>query len=872
MDFYQPYSQKILAIDLQPRGDVMKKIGFVLCFLSTCQMLYADVLSGEMDVRIYDYFEEQRTVYSYSIKPDGNAQRSYELVMSDDESKHLRTGDVVEVSGQIVAEDMFLVDSLLMKERAEDITPVPSGDTIAFIMVDLNDAKISDSYSPSQISAQMSNVQARFNKLSFGQFSFTLDANNDGQNDVIGPLAVDESKDTCNSGSWGSKAIALATQQGIDMSQYKYRVFLVSGIDCGWAGVANLGCSINCSAFLIDPTIFDLYAHELGHNFGLHHANTDVNDDDVVEEEYGDLSCPMGWNYYVHKLYNGPHMAHMGWKQVTPMTIGQNFKVSALHIDEQNAAYPQVVSSFRDDRYDYYISFRQPKGEDGALPNEYAKGISIHSANKTTKTPSRLIKVLAPGESFKGFNLEINNVEIDGDTATIWLEPFCESTPEIYLNPSLLVIDDQGHAHGTLVVKNNDDDGCAASTYDLTGILDQELSIQFDNPEPSLLPKEKKEIGFVIKTPQPMSKLESFTISLGERDNDPILVHGKVWLGLGLPPLSLGITTDVYQGRFSLVPDFSTITPIANLNSPYVTLGSYSEGNNFAMLFQGFIRLEQDGLYTFYLSSDDGSWLNIDEERLIDNDGLHGNQEKSGKRFLAAGYHFFQLGYFERSGLAILKLSYELPGVFPKEEVPALNFTYIDYDNHNSPPVVDLGPDQLIPKTPYHKLYAEVSDADEGDSISSYLWEKVSGPDVVMHQDQSFLELEQLQIGIYRFRLTATDQAQASGFDEIEITVRHSNQPPIADAGPDRSMSMASDVSLVLMGIGHDPDGVISGYSWQVLSDPINKNRYDEHNSMVQEYSHTFIPWIVGQYVLRFTVVDNDHALAHDDVVITVGD
>ena len=54
-------------------------------------------------------------------------------------------------------------------------------------------------------------------------------------------------------------------------------------------------------------------------------------------------------------------------------------------------------------------------------------------------------------------------------------------------------------------------------------------------------------------------------------------------------------------------------------------------------------------MYTFYTISDDGSQLFIGDQKIVDNDGCHGDLERSGDRALAAGRHPFLLNYFQNS-------------------------------------------------------------------------------------------------------------------------------------------------------------------------------------------------------------------------------
>ena len=76
-----------------------------------------------------------------------------------------------------------------------------------------------------------------------------------------------------------------------------------------------------------------------------------------------------------------------------------------------------------------------------------------------------------------------------------------------------------------------------------------------------------------------------------------------------------------------------------------------------------------DGQYTFYTSSDDGSNLFIDGVQVVNNDGRHSAQEKSGTIGLKAGFHAISVGYFQQTGSDVLTVSYSGPGV-TKQAIP----------------------------------------------------------------------------------------------------------------------------------------------------------------------------------------------------------
>jgi len=67
--------------------------------------------------------------------------------------------------------------------------------------------------------------------------------------------------------------------------------------------------------------------------------------------------------------------------------------------------------------------------------------------------------------------------------------------------------------------------------------------------------------------------------------------------------------------------------------------------------------------YTFYLTSDDGSWLWIDDALVIDNGGLHSPREYSSTVTLESGYHSIRVRMYENTGEAVAHLEYSTPSV-----------------------------------------------------------------------------------------------------------------------------------------------------------------------------------------------------------------
>ncbi|MBN8676887.1 MAG: alpha-L-fucosidase [Chitinophagales bacterium] len=79
---------------------------------------------------------------------------------------------------------------------------------------------------------------------------------------------------------------------------------------------------------------------------------------------------------------------------------------------------------------------------------------------------------------------------------------------------------------------------------------------------------------------------------------------------------------------------------------------------NCGMVWKGLINIPETGGYEFWTSSDDGSVLSIDGEIVVNNDGDHGTQEKSGITHLQKGWHSIRIIYFNSGGDASLKVQY----------------------------------------------------------------------------------------------------------------------------------------------------------------------------------------------------------------------
>ena len=108
---------------------------------------------------------------------------------------------------------------------------------------------------------------------------------------------------------------------------------------------------------------------------------------------------------------------------------------------------------------------------------------------------------------------------------------------------------------------------------------------------------------------------------------------------------------------------FDTTTPrkIGIVNN--FDIGIREQNDRFGFRFTGLITVPADGDYTFYTSSDDGSFLDIGDTRVVENYGWHGMQWREGTITLTAGAHPITVAMFEDGGGEGLEVEYAGPGI-----------------------------------------------------------------------------------------------------------------------------------------------------------------------------------------------------------------
>lgn len=198
---------------------------------------------------------------------------------------------------------------------------------------------------------------------------------------------------------------------------------------------------------------------------------------------------------------------------------------------------------------------------------------------------------------------------------------------------------------------------------------------------------------------QPEAKIR-YTLDGSEPGNNsslytsPILIHGTETLSARtvmkngrmsnivtsiftvVNPNANGLDFDYYEGAWDSIPVYTSISPVRSGRTYDVSLDGFPHRDeNFALRLTGFLMIEKEGEYAFYLSSDDGSKLFIDNTLIVNNDGLHGTRTVDGKAILGPGKHKIMVSYVQKTGGASLLL--EMAGAqMIRQPIPISTLSY----------------------------------------------------------------------------------------------------------------------------------------------------------------------------------------------------
>ena len=259
--------------------------------------------------------------------------------------------------------------------------------------------------------------------------------------DVFGYFTITADRTACNWSDWGAKGRDAATAAGINLSQYTNVVHVWPGQSaCGWAGLAYLPGTYS----FLDGTI-SLYVatHELGHNYGAHHASTlNCTESGVrvaisagancTANEYGDPFDTMGAAARLSSTWHRKQEAQLSTSDQLTVTTAGRYTVGVAN--STSATPHRIVRVPRGDGNYFYLELRQPGGliDTFLATDPVVNGVSIRLNADTARLQSKLIDTtpatatftdaaLAVGQTFSDpvSSVSITTVSVGPDGAVV---------------------------------------------------------------------------------------------------------------------------------------------------------------------------------------------------------------------------------------------------------------------------------------------------------------------------------------------------------------------------------------------------------------------------------------------------------------------
>lgn len=198
--------------------------------------------------------------------------------------------------------------------------------------------------------------------------------------------------------------------------------------------------------------------------------------------------------------------------------------------------------------------------------------------------------------------------------------------------------------------------------YTIDGYTPRETDMEYKIPVQITVPEgERRVVKTIVVTPGGKRSAVTKTV----------ISNARPLPAVAASPAGKGLRYFYIPAEFTLA---STIDTARATERGTVTSIDLAKGRgkarSYGLVFDGYIRIAESGVYTFRTTSDDGTQLLIDNEVIVDNDGQHTSFGLTGAVRLEAGYHKIQVRYFQLGGQSGLRVSMGKAGQQPVEIPP----------------------------------------------------------------------------------------------------------------------------------------------------------------------------------------------------------
>jgi uncharacterized repeat protein (TIGR01451 family) len=422
----------------------------------------------------------------------------YRLALTPEEAYALPAEETIEVTGAEL-DDMVVVPSATVAMEAVDGEPQVLGASsvknIAVIAFNFRD-DLTQNFSVDELTKRYftntNSLAAHMRENSAGQWDIT--------GTVFGWYTLNlDAAAGCNYSAWVVEADKAVAAAGMSLTGYTHKqyIFPSGKTGCGWGGLAYMPGTV--SWVVGSGAGAGISVHELGHNYGFHHAATPTS-------EYGDGSDPMGGAKSVHySNYNKGRFWLTSDKYTTVNSAG------TYTLKELKSA--DGVVGIRVPRKDgttnhFMLEYRGNGGFDNAISTTYLNKLLIRVVPSTfTVAKTSLVSILGAGQSYDSTVDGITFTVVNATSTEAMVKIDMVAAPCTAANPTVTATPSgQWGAPGqaltyTVSVKNNDSATCSSSNFTVSPTLPSGFVQNPATVSLSLLPGEQKSATVSVTSP-----------------------------------------------------------------------------------------------------------------------------------------------------------------------------------------------------------------------------------------------------------------------------------------------------------------------------------------------------------------------------------
>ena len=450
----------------------------------------ATAVEGTLDVLVEDHADGHSVTRHFLQTDRGRVEVKFQ-----GRPTLLPSGTHVRVHGKAARGELLALDGTQVQALTTVLPSTLGEQRIAVLLVNFADNAVQPITAASANTLVFDTLNRFYQENSQGQTWFK------GQ--VFGYYTIAMSKAVCDPYGMASQAEAAAAAAGVDLSAFNRKVFLFPRNACTWAGLGNVGGS-STRAWANGSFVPLTVGHELGHNYGLHHAH--AYDCDVAplgstctSLPYGDAADMMGNNKAGH--FNPFEKEMLGWLNdgVSPpihtATASGRYAIepySSSSVGPKAIKIPRGLDAAGHPSW-YYVEYRQPIGADAVLTlGNLTQGVMVRvgsdgdpeSGYQLDMTPGTSTSAYAElydgalgvGRSYTDAAAKVTITLVSADAAGATVDVSVGSTqtatctratPTLTLTgPTTGVAAGTGQAY-TLKLTNRDSSACAATSFNL---------------------------------------------------------------------------------------------------------------------------------------------------------------------------------------------------------------------------------------------------------------------------------------------------------------------------------------------------------------------------------------------------------------------